>query len=525
MNKLVRERLASSAAAAARSHPAELDQALKRGMLAFRLRLLRIQLAVVAAIVALAGGPLLAATALGPGDFSLSGNPSIDATDVTAIAIEPSRLALAPDERWQLAASGTGSNGEPINVTGSVEWQTADASVAAVDDDGTVSAVNLGTTTILAALGDHRSTATVVVSTTPPALIDFTVAPSPTNVAVGDELRLRASATYDDGTTNDVTGTVTWSEQDAGVARIDDGGVVTGISVGKTTIAARFAGNIALAIIVVDKEVPILETLAITPPEFEVKVQGRKQLTATATYADGSTRDVTLEVDWDTREGAIAQVENGIVTGRAPGTTTVTASSGSERAAATVVVRDDTVVLSRITVTPSSVPIKVGEKATLTATGTYSDGSTRDLPQPVRWTTTGSKVAQVDDTGTATGTVTGTGTGTTTVLARSGDLEGSAIIIVAARAPRLTTIEVTPPSVTGCSNQPFHKQLSAEGTYDNGDVRGISNDVRWNSADAKVAVVDDSGLVTGTGSGSTKIRAVLDAVEGQTSVVLEFCEP
>lgn len=88
-----------------------------------------------------------------------------------------------------------------------------------------------------------------------------------------------------------------------------------------------------------------------------------------------------------------------------------------------------------------SAQIEVGQKLRYTATGNYSDGSTRTLSPtnytgvPTQWTSQGTDVATItsptnNPNGVVAGVATGTGAGETTVTATNGSISGSALIDV-----------------------------------------------------------------------------------------------
>jgi uncharacterized protein YjdB len=63
--------------------------------------------------------------------------------------------------------------------------------------------------------------------------------------------------------------------------------------------------------------------------------------------------------------------------------------------------------LTALSVTPSAVSIAVAATVSLHATGTYSDGSTKDLTSSVTWSSSDSNAASVSASGIATGVATG----------------------------------------------------------------------------------------------------------------------
>ncbi|BAV34767.1 hypothetical protein SCL_2490 [Sulfuricaulis limicola] len=75
---------------------------------------------------------------------------------------------------------------------------------------------------------------------------------------------------------------------------------------------------------------PTLQSIAMTPDNPTVTVGKTKQLTATGSYSDGSTQDLTAQVSWQSSDPVKATVSTtGLVSGLSYGSTTVTATLGS----------------------------------------------------------------------------------------------------------------------------------------------------------------------------------------------------
>lgn len=71
-----------------------------------------------------------------------------------------------------------------------------------------------------------------------PALVSIDVTPNTPTVQVAATQQMTATGTYDDAATDDLTGAVTWSSSDEGVATVDSAGLVTGVAEGTATITA-----------------------------------------------------------------------------------------------------------------------------------------------------------------------------------------------------------------------------------------------------------------------------------------------
>jgi len=78
--------------------------------------------------------------------------------------------------------------------------------------------------------------------------------------------------------------------------------------------------------------IPILTSITITPDHPSNLMEGYTlQITATGTFSDGSTKDITTQVNWTTSDRTTAnfssfQHANGVVTGMGVGNATITAS-------------------------------------------------------------------------------------------------------------------------------------------------------------------------------------------------------
>jgi hypothetical protein len=150
----------------------------------------------------------------------------------------------------------------------------------------------------------------------------------------------------------------------------------------------------------------ILQSISVTSTKATTPTGGTQQFTAIATYGGGTTVDITSSAIWSSSAPTIATVNtSGIASGLAAGTTNITATSGSVAGSSSLTVTS--AVLQSITVSPSSINLTPGQTQQLTATGTYSDGSTANITSIVTWTAETPAVATVDSAGLATGVIVG----------------------------------------------------------------------------------------------------------------------
>lgn len=301
------------ATARADVHPVQLEQALRRGLRAYWLRLAVTYAVVAAVVVVLAGGSFVAAASRGG---STSGS----------FSVTPAEVTVAVGERQRLTAVRPSGD----EVSGTVRWSSADPAVAQVDGAGVVVASGAGSTTITARVGDDRATVGVVVTAAPETGIE--IVPGSVDVDVRGQVQLTAVRPSGE----DVTRSVQWTTADPSVAEVTSTGVVVGRSQGKTTITARLGEDDATTGVSVRTAV---RGVSVTPSTVETCLQSgdQPQLKAEATYTNGRREDVTSRAVWTSDDEDVAVVDGGgRVRFTGEGTTTIRASLEGEQGTATV---------------------------------------------------------------------------------------------------------------------------------------------------------------------------------------------
>jgi uncharacterized protein YjdB len=109
---------------------------------------------------------------------------------------------------------------------------------------------------------------------------------------------------------------------------------------------------------------------------------------------------------------------------------------------------------------------------------------------------------------------TGTGAGTATISAKSGSVTGTATLNVTGAT--LTAIAVTPANPSTAIGTTL--QFTATGTFSDSSHQDITISVLWSSATPAVATINNQGIATGVGAGTSKITAALGSVTGSTTL-------
>jgi hypothetical protein len=116
-------------------------------------------------------------------------------------------------------------------------------------------------------------------------------------------------------------------------------------------------------------------------------------------------------------------------------------------------------ILQTITVTPATPGILVGGTQQMTATGTYDDGSRKNITGTSSWTSSDLTVATVTASG---GLVTGVGAGTATIQATNEIISGSTTVTVSLTGVTAITAAPSSQSVAVSAGLPFCLTATAQ---------------------------------------------------------------
>ncbi|MHB1653749.1 MAG: Ig-like domain-containing protein [Desulfitobacteriaceae bacterium] len=329
----------------------------------------------------------------------------------------------------------------------------------------------------------------------------LSVLPASANVPVGGTQQFTAYwvvTLFNQTFALDWTQWVSWSSGNPQIASIgsyssppSSPGLLIGVSSGITTVRAAFLGLSGSATVTVGNPV----SLTITPSSTTVPIHGTKPLSAQWVFADKSTFDVTNQAVWESTTPGVATVGTistgnpGLVTGIAPGTSTVTANAYGFTGSAKITVPQPSLVI-----TPPSTRINIGESFLYKAL--YSDGVNPqvDVTSFSTWSSGDSFSAPV-----TLGLVTGLkSTNAIVITATYNNLSAQASVAVV-----LPTLSLQPmqAQINTQSTLPY-KALYSDAYTSSQDVTGVAT---WSSTNTNVASVSSGGLASGVGAGTVKI--------------------
>lgn len=155
--------------------------------------------------------------------------------------------------------------------------------------------------------------------------------------------------------------------------------------------------------------------------------------------------------------------------------------------------------LQSIAVSPQGGSVAAGLAQQFSATGTFSDGSSRPLTS-VTWASSDTTVATIDSTGFATTLK----QGAVNVSATSGAISGKAPFTV---GPAVVKALVISPSNSSVIIGAPPVKLSAALVFTDNNTVDVSSQSTWTTSNALVASVDSTGQVTASQTGYTEIGA------------------
>ncbi|WP_052380710.1 Ig-like domain-containing protein [Paenibacillus camerounensis] len=397
------------------------------------------------------------------------------------LSVDDDSVFLRLNKTQQLVLTAIDANGVSSVVTDSAVWTTADDNTATVTK-GLITGYKSGMTTVTAVYGGKTVTVTVNVETA--SRLNLTL--SKLNLGLDQSKEVTVMASYEDGTTQDVTEDAVWSSDHEDIADAASG-TITAYSTGSAVITASYGGKKAT-----------IKVTAGTPGKLTLQAKAVKleadetyQLIATGKYSDGSDLVVTDEAEWSTSDGQVAEVEDGLITAVDTGTAVITAKIGEVSAAVTVnvgLVDELAASVTLITLSPAD-----KEQITLTATG--SDGVEADVTAAADWTSAKPATATVKK-----GLVTAVAKGKTTLTASYGGQK----VTINIEVDQISTIEASASNLALKSGE--SAKVSVKVTFSDGKTKDVTGAAEWKSGSYKVATVT-GGTVKAVAYGKSYVTA------------------
>jgi len=483
-------------------------------------------------VLALQAGSADATASFG-GKQSTPLNLTVSSSTLVSLQIGSINSTIGLGTHTQFSAFGIYADSSTQIITEDVVWASSNSGVARLSNSqgskGIATAFGDGVSTISAEFGGLSSKNSVKLVVTESNLEEILIEmPSDSrNLTLGSSVRLKATGVYRDRTRQDLTDEVIWVSSDRSVATIDNAhgnsGLVKPVGTGKTEVAALYQGVLSTSVNINITNAQ-LSGITVTPTAIQLATGVTQQYTAIGTYTDGSERDISKAVHWQSTNINFATISNtfetaGLANAINIGTTLIKAHlSNLTSNSATLITTD--AILEKLNISPINSTIILGEAQQFTATGFYNDQSIKDLTDQVTWESRAPLIVSMSNTAGSVGLASSLNEGSATISASFQGLTANTLLSVGSAS--LVSIDLSPLSATVQAGQT--QQFTANGIYTNGS-QNITDLVSWVSDALGVATVKNGGMVSAIGAGNVTITASLNGISTSTTLSVSLSTP
>ncbi|MGO4496901.1 S-layer homology domain-containing protein [Paenibacillus sp. 2RAB27] len=338
----------------------------------------------------------------------------------------PDSIVMEPDYHLTVNAAHSSQvtanySDYTLNVSDKAFYRSSNPAVAAVDDQGNVTGISLGTAIITSSIGDVTASTTVTVSTAP-VLNEVQLDQTNYVLEEGEQQISVLTAVYSDGAriANGLPG-VSFVSSDPMVASVDaSSGKMSALHYGTSVLTATYGNKSATATVTV---LPILQELVSLSPGvggMDLIVGGTARSITQAVYSDGYITDIGNSARYTSDHPTVVVVDaSGNVLAISTGQSVVTVTYGTKSVGFPVRV-------SSIQLDSRAYTLKNGATHATTVSLVRPDGSPVDVTGQSSFQAADPSIVKVD----ADGKVTALRSGTTTVTANYAGAEVSAIVTV-----------------------------------------------------------------------------------------------
>lgn len=404
---------------------------------------------------------------------------------VARVIVSPDTLSLPPGLSTSLSADALDSAGIPLRRT--IAWTSRDSAIASVSQDGVVTGVATGTTTINAAIEGVAGQAVIrVVSPRVRLVVRGTVD------SVVENGLLRLHAVLEGSASVPSADSLRWSSSDTSVLVVDSSGLVTARYPGSAVVTVRRlnSDSASTRIRVVAARVA---RVTISPDPINLPPGLSTELSAQA--IDSANSPLRREVTWSSSDPAIVSVTpTGVATGVANGTATIRASVGA--VAGEAVARVAAFQVASVRVTPSSASLELGESIELQARAFDASGQ-QIHGITFAWRVFGNPVIELNERGVAKGAR----LGINTVYAQAGGRQDTSMLSV---HTHIDGSLVSAPSEKVLYREDTVRMVAG---FRRGGLLEPAPGTVWSVADTNIVVHVGGGLMRARAQGTTQVTA------------------
>ena len=253
----------------------------------------------------------------------------VNQLDITALELTSSKIIMETLATLQITAKAVIGDAmtATLDVSNKVTWSSSNNDIASINQSGLLTGKSEGLVTITAQLADLSAEIQIQLSSALLESIVITNNPSPVSVC-RTGYSLKAEGNYDDTTTRDITSDVTWSSDDPTQLAFNSSGIFSTYKNGTVEVTATRNSISGSADVTVTDDIT---AVAINASANSVYIDKNISFTATGSFDDASTADITNMVTWTSSNTGVLTISNedtdkGRATGVAEGSANISAS-------------------------------------------------------------------------------------------------------------------------------------------------------------------------------------------------------
>lgn len=233
---------------------------------------------------------------------------------VISVTLDKTSAELMVGQQIVITASCIPSNADNTSIT----WSTSDNTVATVEN-GVVTAKKLGNATITASSANGIE-AKCSINVVPTPISSLVLNGSTISIVKNQTFELSCTIYPDDATSKELI----WSSDNENIAKVDESGVVTGISTGETTIIVKAKSNSKISATCSVIVTTPVTSIKLDQDRIEIFVEDEIQLKVICSPEDADNNNVR----WISSDTNIAEVSNnGYVKAKNEGNVRITATT------------------------------------------------------------------------------------------------------------------------------------------------------------------------------------------------------
>lgn len=407
---------------------------------------------------------------------------------VTSVTLNRSTATLKATETVQLSGSVLPANASNKNLV----WTTSDENIATVSESGLVTAVAVGEVTITATSQSTPDiSATCRVSVVPTPVASITLSQTSVSLKATETVSLTATVAPETATVKDVT----WTSDNPKVATVDENGVITAVTAGEAVITVTATdGSGVFNTVKVQVEPIYAESITIVA-EGSTTLRDGETVQLRAVFVPENTTD--KRVTWDAGTEINSTIdENGLFTaGSVPRLVGVVARSvGTPGVSGSIEINVVETPVESVEITSEPLVLLPGESKEVTVSVNPSTATDKTIT----WSVSDESIIKLQKFDSSVAVINAIAPGQAYLYAKASNGVNTSLMV---------TVNTIPVSEIILSKQELRLNVSETYQFEANVLPANANNkaIRWESSNAEIGTVDETGFFTAIAPGETVI--------------------